>query len=155
MNRFVLIYSVGDGFTYSADIVVPIEAESKEEIYVKLSEEALRVVNECEANQNERDRLLREYVEKPIRPTKAQSDAEFEKMQSTISKLNFSTEFVLFDRKFDAVNLTYRPQTTKEKKKGRTETIYGELAFDSSVQIYSVDEWFEQDKVSPTPRSQQ
>ncbi len=41
--RLVLIYSVSDGATYGFNIVLPIEAESKESAYVALIDKALEI----------------------------------------------------------------------------------------------------------------
>ncbi len=131
MNRFVLKYTVGDGCTYSCDIVVPIEAESIEEIYVKLSEKALAVAKEYEEHEQERYRLLRINRE-------TGDESAYEKVKA----LRDNMDFELFGRKFDAHDLTFKPTTRTPKKKGRTETVYGERQFDSSIVILTLDQWF-------------
>jgi len=117
-------------FTFSCEVIVPIEAESVEEIYVKLSEMALASAKEYEQHNIERYRLLKINRE-------TGDETAYEKVKT----LRTDACFELFGRKFDAHDLTYRQEKLIEKKKGRAETIYGEREF-AGVEILTLDEWF-------------
>lgn len=138
MNRFVMVYSVGDGCTYSCEVVVPIEADSKEEIYVKFSEEAMRVRQEYEEHVEKRHELLRNACG----PNYWHKETPTEVLAKT-NELRTNTDFKLFGRKFDASDFTSHLETVKVKKKGRDEVTIGDVQFDSgNVEIFTLDEWF-------------
>lgn len=128
MNRFVLTYTFGSGMDWF-DAVEPIEADSKEEIYVKLSEKAVEVWNEYQAHSDRRAVASKLFFSKS---EKQKTPADVKAYQEACAGLRTDTEFVLFDRKFDALNLLVEnPKFPKERE------------FDHhNVTIQTLDEWF-------------
>jgi lysyl-tRNA synthetase class I len=97
--KLVVCFSTGDGYTYSADHVMPVESESEEQLLIDIEAEVMRAVNE---HQTLLDRYAEnEKAEKQFRSKKGVTTEQVLEWQRHNRLPNFDTAVNLFGHKWD------------------------------------------------------
>lgn len=120
MQRYVLSYYTGDGFTWSSEILLPVEADSMEEIYVGI----------CDLIAEYADWQVRlETANKKIQPARDQSMDQLQAVMEEYGVLR--REF--YDHRFDlnGTDLSGMLEDIRDPEE---------------VEIMLLDDWFDRNK---------